>query len=239
MSLQISNILGMKRPDIRISANFDNLPHDDFTRTKIEVIDIHPWSAFNFRNISHAYGDLLGEKSTIINAIPEEIRCLSHADIASVFYRSLFNIIGPSIEKGSATLRERLKTTTALRWGNDSTLRSSTEENRHSLEFGSMCPVIVFYDDNIVQDEAPWHRDDNFEGSFRPFLATGIVIPSRMWKSKSLAVADPDESPELGPVEQLATCARKTNTSLAFILGDKDVVLLQFFRAEGGGTGVY
>ncbi|RKL31325.1 hypothetical protein BFJ70_g9648 [Fusarium oxysporum] len=225
---KIGSLLGKRRPVIKLSPNFRSLAGDACERTPMDESKILPWSKFTFNNIVNAYGDVLEQavSSKPPDEVPE-IDCENHCMMVQICYKS-FHIptaISSAISLGKYILRPRLGTDTNLACAEARELSERLPKHAQRLDFGDEDHVQVFYDPNPNS----WH----------PFLATSLTVPSCTWKSGSLVTANRDKQPKLGPIEQLAACAKKTNTCFSFILGDKDIVVLQFFKTETGGMGVY
>ncbi|KAH7261140.1 uncharacterized protein BKA55DRAFT_686719 [Fusarium redolens] len=236
---QIGSFLGKRGPVVNVSPNFEHLPDNAFERTPMDISKIQPWSEFTYSNIVNAYNDVLG-KTIHHNPSDEvpEFNCEHHDTMGKKCCKSLLVAIRFPLEVGKNALCARFGTITNLACSDVRHLRQEVPKHAQSLDFGGTYhPIYVFYDRNTVLYDDITNK--TFEDHWHPFLATSLAVPSCTWESGFLATADLDKPPKLGPVEQLATCAKKTNTSFAFILGDKDIVVLQFFKTKVGGMGVY
>ncbi|KAF4436408.1 hypothetical protein FACUT_6418 [Fusarium acutatum] len=225
----IGSLLVKRRPVFNLSPNLQSLVYDGCEKAPIEKSEILPWTKFTFGNITNAYGDVL--EQAVNSRRPDEVLefdCENHSMMVQICYES-FRIptaISLAISLGKHSISSRFSGTYMnLACAEAREMKEKFPKRAHEFGFGDDDHVHVLYNAN--------------EDIHNPFLATVITVPSCTWEPDSLGTANRDKQPELGPVEQLAAYARKTNTCLSFILGDKDIVVLQFFKTEAGSMGVY
>ncbi|RBA16504.1 hypothetical protein FPRO05_01228 [Fusarium proliferatum] len=228
----IGSLLVYRRPIINLPPNFQSLVYDGGEKSPMEKSEILPWTKFTFENITNAYGDIL-EQATNSNRPDEvlEFDCENHSMMVQIFYEAFLKetAISLAISLGKLNISPRFSwfrgTDMYLAFAEAREMKEKLPKRAHQFDFGDEDRFHVLYDAN--------------EEIRNPFLATVIVVPSCTWEPDSLVTANRDRKPELGPIEQLAACAKKTNTCLSLILGDKDIVVLQFFKTEAGRMGVY
>ncbi|KAF5676275.1 hypothetical protein FDENT_9522 [Fusarium denticulatum] len=220
--------LAKRRPIIKLSENFRSLAYDGCEKASMEKSEILPWSEFTFGNILDAYGDVLD--CSVTSRPSDEVpvlHCENHCTMAHTCMAA-FHIPTPlstTICLGKSIISSRLGAETNLGCVEATHMMKVLPEHARTLDFGNEDHVFVFYNAN--------------PDSINPFHATAIAVPSCTWESGSLVTANRDNQPKLGPIEQLAACAKKTNTCFSFILGDKEIVALQFFKTQAGKMGVY
>ncbi|KAF5599314.1 hypothetical protein FPCIR_2432 [Fusarium pseudocircinatum] len=220
--------LAKRRPIIKLSENFRGLAYDGCEKASMDTSEILPWSDFTIDNILVAYGDILD--LSVTERPPDKVPvldCENHCTMAHTCMAA-FHIptpISTSICLGKSIISSRLGTQTSLGCVEATHMKGILPWHARTLDFGNEDHVFVFYNAN--------------PDSINPFHATTLAVPSCTWESGSLLTANRDNQPKLGPIEQLAACAKKTNTCFSFILGDKEIVALQFFKTEAGKMGVY
>ncbi|KAF5724227.1 hypothetical protein FMUND_1018 [Fusarium mundagurra] len=220
--------LAKRRPIINLSPNFRSLAYDGGEKASMDKSEILQWSEFTFDNIMNAYGDILDQAVT--SRPPDEVPvldCDNHCTMAHTCMAAFHMPTSTSsaICLGKQMISSRFGTETNLGCVEATHLKRILPEHAQNLDFGNEDHVFVFYNANLY--------------SLNPFHATALAVPSCIWEPSSLVTANRDNQPKLGPIEQLAACAKKTNTCFSFILGDKDIVALQFFKTEAGKMGVY
>ncbi|KAF5564950.1 hypothetical protein FPHYL_4467 [Fusarium phyllophilum] len=228
----IGSLLVNRRPIINLSPNLQRSIYDGCEKAPMEESEILPWTKFTFANITNAYGDVL-EQAVNCKRPAEvlEFDCENHSMMVQKVYESFDNptAISLAISLGKISITSRFSRFRGidmyLACAEAREMKEKLPKRAHEFDFGDEDHVHVLYNAN--------------EDIHNPFLATIITVPSCTWEPDSLVTANRDEQPELGPIEQLAACARKTNTCLSIILGDKDIVVLQFFKTEAGSMGVY
>ncbi|KAF5645442.1 hypothetical protein F52700_2005 [Fusarium sp. NRRL 52700] len=226
---KLGSLLEKRRPVINLSPDFQSLAYNGCEKASMEKSEILPWSEFTFRNIMNAYGDVL--EQAVNRGPPEEVPkfdCKNHDDMTEFCFGS-FNTpssVTSAISLGRHTYSSRFsRPDLRLACAKARQMKEILPEKADEWDLGNEDQVYIFYDESGT--------------SFQPFLATAIAVPSCTWKPSSLVTANHENQPELGPIEQLAACAKTTKTCFSFIIGDKDIVVLQFFKAEAGKMGVY
>ncbi|KAG9503952.1 hypothetical protein J7337_003911 [Fusarium musae] len=220
--------LAQRRPIINLSQNFRSLAYDGCEKASMDKSEILPWTEFTFGNVLEAYGDVLDYPATsspsgVVPVLDFENHCtMAHACMAEFIGLSPTN---DAICWGKYIIGSRLRTKLILSCVEATHMGKVLPEHAQTLDFGNEDHVFVFYN-------AQLHIKN-------PFHATAIVVPSCTWESGSLINANRDNQPNIGPIEQLAACAKQTNTCFSFILGDREIVALQFFKAKSGKMGVY
>ncbi|KAF5619241.1 uncharacterized protein FTJAE_12011 [Fusarium tjaetaba] len=226
---KLGSLLAQRRPIINLSKPFRSLVYDGCEMASVDKSEILPWTEFTFFNILEAYGDILDYPATcspsgVVPVDNFENHCtMAHACMAE------FVLPSPTWKEaiclGKHVIGDRLKTEPVLRCIEATHLRRILPKHAQALDFGNEDHVLVIF-------------NEESQGN-NPFHATAIVVPSCTWESGSLINANRNNQPNIGPIEQLAACAKKTNTCFSFILGDREIVALQFFKAKAGKMGVY
>ncbi|KAF5986107.1 hypothetical protein FCOIX_1734 [Fusarium coicis] len=220
--------LAQRRLIINLSQHFRSLAYDGCEKASVDKSEILPWTEFTFGNILEAYGDVLdypaiSRPSDAVPVLDFENHCtMAHACMAEFLGPSLTN---EAIRWGKTNIGLRLGIPPILNWVEATHVWRVLPEHAQTCDFGNEDHVFVLYNEREPTND--------------PFHATAIVVPSCTWESGSLIHADRDNQPNIGPIEQLAACAKKTNTCFSFILGDREIVALQFFKAKSGKMGVY
>ncbi|KAF4499401.1 hypothetical protein FAGAP_4403 [Fusarium agapanthi] len=225
----IGSLLVRRRPIINLSPNLQGLIYYGCERAPMDKFEILPWTTFTFGSITNAYGDVL-EEAVTDTPLDEvlELDCENHSMMVQMCFKPFITptAICLAISLGKLRLCPRFfGTDMNLAYAEAREMKEKLPERAHEFHFGDKNYAHVLYNAN--------------EKIHNPFVATFITVPSCAWEPYSLVTANRDQQPELGPIEQLAACAWKTDTCFSFILGDKHIVVLHFFRTEAGSMGVY
>ncbi|KAF5574507.1 hypothetical protein FPANT_11767 [Fusarium pseudoanthophilum] len=225
---KLGSHLAQRRPIINLSQPFRSLVYDGCEMASVDKSEILPWTEFTFFNILEAYGDILDYPATssLSGVVPVDTFD-NHCTMAHAFMAE-FVLPSPTMQficSGKRVIRSRFGTKPVLRCMEATHLRKILPNHAQALDFGNEDHIMVFFNENPQGNN--------------PFHATAIVVPSCTWESGSLINANRTNQPNIGPIEQLAACAKKTNTCFSFILGDREIVALQFFKAKAGKMGVY
>ncbi|RSL62425.1 hypothetical protein CEP53_004756 [Fusarium sp. AF-6] len=209
-SSTIQNILAMPSPPFTLNVAQPQVARGCAAWMKVQHRHVRQWDDFNLNNIATAFGDILRQPaSASMEGMRASRGVRNLTEMKNHCIDGLLKILEGPMAAGGNLLGQRLRSETVIDHLRDTTLAGAG----HNYE-----PSLIFYIDTTP----------------RIHLVVSCARLSSVWTSESLKNQEPNA---MLPICQLATYAQMGGTRYAFIMTDKEVVVVRFISDSNGQYG--